>query len=1507
MAQIPRRNMLNIKLGSDNGIQANQTRKIDFLSYNDLYNYAINGAAKEFEAKYSDVTFKAGSQEAINVAGLHKEDFMSTTKEALLEELHTELLKTKQTNDLIKTPTECASANSSMYKNAGLRKKIVVTGEFPINSSNAINKFSGSLTPMSGKIIETGSLIPNKGSSTSGVTGGVDSLTMITPAEEINEAISDFTDGKTSVAELKKTLNRHNIKYIETSDGNYDVISFEYETDNGQTKKCTVRCNSSSTSSSYTLEDLKEEGITNESFINKYFKAVYEENGKVLKYTLKAELGFKNVWELYKALRNNLILTNYLNKSSDEEYNLEKLSDGRTLNSSIMDDYSNELGLMSAEEKKALVDKVIEKFEKDYYTSHSFVLQMQIFDALGLKKGGREGSIEGTYAYVHDKKEEKLIFTLNGTKYIFTKPLSSKSSENLSAKLYSSDSIEHLSNREINKYFTPVVTENGAVKQYIIKEGVSATEVEYLINKKPVGNNIKLKRMISSNSTDEIVQFIKDLLNNKISAQTGLKGDENIKVGHIANGNAFGDKVIETFVNNILMKYCEAYNTNEFSVNMILEGLKSYLASMQKMDMKTDTEGLVKEYKADEFLTAFAKENYGNTNADNVMSQLLLNVKKVYTATTGNNCKYSDDQIKKLINTMLQSNSNSNISAYTIIDNITAVLQEIDLSANEITTDSIKDLSNGLENVLEEYAKICIEAQNYVTTQLKNNSPISFDDYLKYIKSKYPEYNSNEYDEDLKGALVLGITQRLQKAGATNDDILEILEALFKEPSNEIDSSNSSSRSAAHAKKMNNPLIVTPSGIIIDENTSNATSSFIHWWLGIEDKKTTGSEAIQEMIDTFSNIGNITDSDDGWITLRRFIAGICPYVSQLGGIASVVKSAEDLWSMDNPTFGDYAIFTVDAFLNISGFGKTAKKGLQILSTKSKILNEILRDMEKYLDQSSKKVLNFMDKIHDLIAVNTWNKIKDSLITKKPRSNGQGNDVPQGGNNTRPSGGGSGIGGTSVGGSDSSSTTTNSSNNNYSGNTQGSDSGKTQDNGSNKNDSNSGNNNSQNPDLRDIFGDIDYSDRFGGNPSSSNDDSLNDDFDMTDFGNNGNLNDILGWQSDSNIDHSNDSHGSLGSTNPEYGSTGSTPTNSWKDGAWTAEDRTRDGKADTWSMQTQDENGNMVTYEQRDTDGDGVADACYRYYTDANGATVKESTQRFNDGATVTSRTYTDKEGNVTRSVHEAKDANGNVTNVKTRNKDGSTTSAEVSRDADGNIVLKQTQTDANGNKIEQTQHYDKDGYDEKGFDIYGFDRDGFNKDGYNKDGYNRNGFNKEGYNKDGFNKDGYDKDGYDKNGNNINGSYDYNHNTNLTDAQKNVVGNYLRGDYTNPDGSFDNRRFYNDMANVGWGAYVSTFEGDSAQKAFRDLQNGASVEDIFNKYGSGIHGSSSTSGSGHGSGSKSGSGGGGGLCGGLSVEERNRRAEAETEALAKEMMRGLMPKMEVLTYTTLGDKLILDL
>ena len=110
------------------------------------------------------------------------------------------------------------------------------------------------------------------------------------------------------------------------------------------------------------------------------------------------------------------------------------------------------------------------------------------------------------------------------------------------------------------------------------------------------------------------------------------------------------------------------------------------------------------------------------------------------------------------------------------------------------------------------------------------------------------------------------------------------------------------------------------------------------------------------------------------------------------------------------------------------------------------------------------------------------------------------------------------------------------------------------------------------------------------------------------------------------------------------------------------------------------------------------------------------------------------------------------------------------------------------------------------------------------------------------------------------------------------------------------------MANVGWGAYVSTFEGDNAQKAFRDLQNGASVEDIFNKYGPGIHGGSSTSGSSHGSNSTSSPGGGGGM----SDEEIDRRILAAIQEGMDRMNREL-PKPKVLTYMTLGDKLILDL
>lgn len=986
----------------------------------------------------------------------------------------------------------------------------------------------------------------------------------------------------------------------------------------------------------------------------------------------------------------------------------------------------------------------------------------------------------------------------------------------LSSKHYSSEAIEHLSDIEIRKYFMPSVTENGVVKQYVLKEGVSATEVEDLINNKPVGNNIKLKRMISSNSTDEIVQFIKDLLNNKISAQTDLKGDEDIKVGHIINGNVFGDKVIETFVNNVLMKYCEAYNTNEFSVNMILDGLKSYLASMQKMDMKTGTEGLVKEYKADEFLTAFAKDNYGNTNADNVMSQLLLNVKKVYIATTGNNCKYSDDQIKKLINTMLQSNSNSNISAYTIIDNAVSMLQQIDKSAKELDsidkTKALEDAKNDLQHVKTLYVK----ANEYLSAQIKGGKTISINEFVSSVKN---ELGSEYTEQELASMLIASLVSLFTDAGLDKEKIVQYGIELANNGKIELFNQKNNTATNPRAVKMRAASNSNDDKSLIMQYFDGLTSMpNLHSSLNPKEEESWGA--------FIAELGDCTTAKGGTLTAISLGCDATVYGISVGEAITIFQAGcAETANILNLCYGNYG--PLDEWNTWAEFGIDTFCAAVSLIPCVKPVKEWLGKAMKGLNWGTKTLVNAELELSlwsmPSIARAMYNKNK---ITPPSQNSGSG-DIPQGRNNTRPSGGG-----TSAGGSNSSSTTTGSSNNNHSGKTQGSGSGKTQGNGSNKNDSNTDNNNSQNPDLRDIFGEKDYNDRFGGNPSSSSDDddSLNDDFDMTDFGLNGDMNKIFGWQSDSKIDHSNDSHGTIGNRNPEHYSEGSLPTNSWTYGCWKAIDRDGDGKADAWGMKTKDKNGNTVTYVQTDTNGDGVADTEHRFYKDTNGATVKESTERLDDGSTVTSRVYTDKEGNVTRSVDETKDANGHVTSVKTRNEDGSTHSAEVSRDLVGNFVLKQTQTDANGDITEEIIYrYDAAGFDENGFNIYGFD-----KDGYGRDGFNSFGFNREGYDRDGFNIYGYDKDGYYRDGNNIDGSYDYNHNTNLTDAQKDTINNYFNGYYNDPNGNFDSGRFYDDMISAGFNSGdIGTYDGFTIDKIMYRLRQGASVDDILSKYGSG--------------------------------------------------------------------------
>ena len=299
------------------------------------------------------------------------------------------------------------------------------------------------------------------------------------------------------------------------------------------------------------------------------------------------------------------------------------------------------------------------------------------------------------------------------------------------------------------------------------------------------------------------------------------------------------------------------------------------------------------------------------------------------------------------------------------------------------------------------------------------------------------------------------------------------------------------------------------------------------------------------------------------------------------------------------------------------------------------------------------------------------------------------------------------------------------------------------------------------------------------------------------------------QSDSDIDHSKDSLGSVEDktggveNNGGNGGKGQGRTNKWDCGnGYTAHDTTGNGKADTWAKEYTDENGNKVRILQRDTDGDGKAD---------------------------------------TVDVRVA-------------------SSSDVGQNGYGNNGYNQNGFNKDGINKDTGTKYDKNGYDKDGYNQNGFNKNGINRDtgtNYDRNGYDQNGYNSDGYDNSGYNKDGYNRDGYDRSGNNKDGSYDYNHNTNLTDEQKGVIGAYYNGDYNNSDGSFDGERFYDDMVGAGFGDDMSYFDGDAAQDVFTALKNGASVDDIFNKYGAGKHtGSSSSSSSGLFGGGDSGYGGG---------------------------------------------------
>lgn len=974
MAQIPQRNLLNLKLNSTKGIQAKQTYKIDFLSYNDLYNYAMNGAAKDFKEKYTDVAFKAGCQEAINVATLHKSDFMTTSKESLLEELHTELLKTAQAQvkqaQVKSTPKKTPQ---SMFLNGNTQRTSPTLANTII--SNRINlNTSGIIAQRNPAVSNNSTFNVRKQAKTT----TVEAITVLSDEKTatIDTWVKNFSEGNLTVTQLITNLKSYGIKYTENTENNYNVVSFKFALNNGKTKTCTVKCNKAAsehakdsiTVKTYTAADLKTYGLDSAKdakIINKYFDLVQEGLGDN-KYALKTQYG-SEIEDIISTLR---------------RYNeLECYTDNKAKNLNLPEVFqSNSTKQLIG----GLLKKYDEKIDKAYEASNAD-------DFHDLEEDALKVFLDKFHSKDIDLQKVLDNESVVGYRCVDRKYISGPYSELIGVTLVWRDQL-----------YTLIKTSMPSTSKLTVHDSTD-------IDGNPTKKDEDIKHVVSVPSSRFSSLHIAEAFNGKESINDFVKNYVKYELGY----TDCNEKVLEKFITE-LKQANKTYDLSKCTKKELKEIFESYYNSVNNTAMKTTSEMLVKAYNAKDFLKNFAKENYyiekdvtflsldssssprtvrmydPTTAQNNALNDLVSSIKLEYTRKTGKDCEYSDEDIKKFIKAALDPTNYTKldrISAYDIIEKITALLQETDLLANEITTDSIKDLSNGLENALEEYAKICIEAQNYVTTQLKNNSPISFDDYLKYIKSKYPKYNSNEYDEDLKGTLALGITQRLRKAGATNDDILEILEALFKEPSKETDSSNSYSRSAAHAKERNN-IIVTPSII-----TPSGVSSFTHWWLGVEDKNATGIESVQEMIDTLSYIGDISNSDDGWITTRRFIAGICPYVSQLGGWATLVKSAEELYNNENRTFGDCAIFTVDALLNVVGWGKTAKKGLKLLSTKSKILEEILDAMEKNLEPNTEKILEWMGKVHDLVAVNTWNKIKDSLITKIPRTHSQGNDVP----------------------------------------------------------------------------------------------------------------------------------------------------------------------------------------------------------------------------------------------------------------------------------------------------------------------------------------------------------------------------------------------------------------------------------------------------------------------------------------------------------------------------------
>lgn len=830
MALLPNTNRQVLNVKKTLGVQT-ELKHIDFMSYNDLLNYAMKNAADDFAEKYSDVAFKTGCQEALNVAGLHKEDYMSVNKEVILEELHTELLKSanaKTSNGTQSTSLKKTTQNSnkSALANGGLTLGDTTTIDFGLNESQLVQK---EITPLpeAPSITKPGWNKPLQ---------EITHTTTLTRKEANNVAtwMKDFTNGNMTVAELKTKLQGYMILCTETRSANYNVLSFSYKL-NGVNKNFTIKCNKEASASAndfkrvitYTPAQLKSRQITDTKFINKYFDVVQAENGVVKKYALKAELGVIDLSQLLKLMKNDLVLNNFLNdkhKTSSDASVLEQLSDGNTLTESTMVKNYTEIDLAVGSDKDQLVSKVLDKLQKDYASGELSTEQLtKVLSALNLTKGTGEGkyTITGTYGNL-----STLEFTLNGKKYTIkqNKDITGTGSDSL---IRDDDTI---SLGDIIDGEAALAWSDGELSLLITQAKEKGTEVKTAVSKY-IKEFITKKLKYNNFNKEYLDNFIQNvIIDNFYDSYRGFPGltMDNIKnlfldyyetvknsTMNISNymfvANIDPDNFLTTVAKDsydsdtasamkdivqAVMKYCKSIpgaNSKEIedvingliqkakdsnytlSVYALINDATSAYEAIKKLDIKLDVSQLLKIYDAEEFLTNIATTGYAS-NTDNAMKDFVSNIKQYYKSVTGNDCNYTEDEIRQVIQTVINGAEYNEltISAFDIINNAVIKMQQLDDLSNNL--DSIISDNTELNNakVTEEGSKyvndintVYVMAEDYIKNQFMNGDEISLTTFRNKITAEFKDEFEYEFIDTM---FVICFASFLSDAGLSEEE-----------------------------------------------------------------------------------------------------------------------------------------------------------------------------------------------------------------------------------------------------------------------------------------------------------------------------------------------------------------------------------------------------------------------------------------------------------------------------------------------------------------------------------------------------------------------------------------------------------------------------------------------------------------------------------------------------------------------------------------------------------------